>query len=79
MVTITLTAEQAAHLQVALDTAERERRSAAKMWRKLTNDPALPNAARNAEVCTEDADRAKALSALVLAARIESDRLAAGR
>ena len=74
MVTITLTAEQAAHLQVALNTAERERRNEAKMWGKLTSDPALPNAARNAEVCIEDADRAKALSDLVLAARIESDR-----
>ena len=60
-VKMTVTEEEFNTLLMSLSRTTRANRSDAEMWAKLANDPELPKAARNAEVCTEEADKADAL------------------
>lgn len=57
----------------ALSKTERSFKADAIMWNRLADDPELPRAKRNAEVCTEEAEAAGALYAELIAIQARQD------
>lgn len=68
MLTLTLTEDEAKSLQYLLTLAERSRESEGETWAKLS--PEFPNAARNAEVCAEDAATARKMGERIMSVRV---------